>query len=282
MRIAFLLEYQGKNFCGSQAQKDLRTVQSVLENAIAVYFRVDKYTETKKPLRVTLSGRTDSGVHASAQVGHFDLSPEILQDNQPLDWQAVAWALNGILDSDISIKQLVTVSSEFHARFSAIERQYVYRILNRPQRSPLLKDSHLFLRSPLDVDIMVDAADCLVGRHDFAAFKSSNSDENSTICDVNYAKLLNLGEGELEFSIAANHFVYNMIRIIVGTLVEIGLKKRLPESLKMALMNGKRSLAGPTAPASGLCLTSVIYPEPYANIFTFAKDSKTELKGDSP
>ena len=273
MRIAFLLEYQGKNFCGSQAQKDLRTVQSVLEEAIAVYFR---QTKNEKPLRIALSGRTDSGVHASGQVGHFDL-PDDLKGIEPgLDLQAVSWALNGILDSDISVRQLAIVPTDFHARFSAIERQYVYRILNRPQRSPILQNTHYFIRSSLDLAGMMEAIHCLVGRHDFAAFKSSNGDETSTICDVNYAKLLNLGEGELEFSIAANHFVYNMIRIIVGTLVDIGLKKRLPESLKLALISGKRDLAGPTAPASGLCLTSVKYPQQYANIFNFAKDSKTE------
>ncbi len=271
MRIALLLEYLGKDFCGSQAQKNLRTVQSALEHALTTYFRIKK---TKKPLRVTLSGRTDAGVHACGQVAHFDLPDDLISNS--LDLEAVAWGLNGILKLDMSVKQIVCVGNDFHARYSAIQRQYVYRILNREQRSPLLQNMHYFIRAPLDIASMQKAVAYLPGTHDFTAFRSSNSDKSSSICEVSYAKLLNLGEGELEFSIAANHFVYNMIRIIVGTLVEIGLKKRNPESLKMALMGGKRKLAGPTAPAWGLCLVSVKYPPPYANIFNFAHHSKTK------
>jgi len=270
MRIALLLEYLGNDFCGSQAQKNLRTVQSVLEEALTIYFRLSKSTKAKKPLRVILSGRTDSGVHASAQVAHFDVPAEA--QTNPLDLELLAWAINGILASDISVRQAVLVSDTFHARFNAIERAYVYRILNRPQRSPLRQNTHYFLRTPLGIGSMEEAIKCLPGRHDFVAFKSSNADKLSTICEVNYARLLNLGEGELEFSIAADHFVYNMIRIIVGTLIEIGLNKRPPDSLKMALMSGKRKLAGPTAPAWGLCLVSVKYPEP--DIFNSAKQGK--------
>jgi tRNA pseudouridine38-40 synthase len=109
----------------------------------------------------------------------------------------------------------------------AREREYVYRILNRkPQRSALLKDTHLLVRQPLDLQIMQDAASRLVGRHDFSAFRSTSDDISSPICTINRAELLNLREGELEFWIAADHFVYNMVRIIVGTLIDIGLGKR--------------------------------------------------------
>ncbi len=275
MRIALLLEYLGKDFSGSQAQKDLRTVQSVLEHALPTVLRIKK---TKKPLRVILSGRTDAGVHATGQVAHFDIPDQII-DRNVFDAQVLAWGLNGILSADISVRKVAVVPDDFHARYSAIQRQYIYRILNSEQRSPLFQNTHYFLRTPMDVKAMQEATICLPGRHDFSAFKSTNSDKVSPICDVDYAKLLNLGEGELEFSIAANHFVYNMIRIIVGTLVEIGLKKRNPKSLKTALMSGERKLAGPTAPASGLCLVSVKYPPPYANIFAQkAKQGKGDIK----
>jgi tRNA pseudouridine38-40 synthase len=275
MRIALLLEYNGKNFCGSQSQKDLRTVQSVLEEALAIYFRLNK-ANTKKPLRAILSGRTDSGVHSSGQVAHFELPTEQAEGFEGTDLHAFAWSINGILPDDICVKQAATVGTDFHARFIAIERHYVYRFLNRAQRSPLLVDTHYFVRASLDVGAMKEAILCLPGSHDFTAFKSSSSDAGSSICEVKYAKLLNLGEGELEFSIAANHFVYNMIRIIVGTLVEIGLKKRPVDSIKTALIGAKRKLAGPTAPASGLSLVSVKYPEPYANIFKFANAGSQE------
>ncbi len=270
MRIALLLEYNGQDFCGSQSQKNLRTVQSVLEEALAIYFRLTKSAKTKKPLRAILSGRTDSGVHATGQVAHFELPKDLAEDWHKLDLQTFAWSINGILTNDISVKQAVVVPSDFHARFHAVERHYVYRILNRPQRSPLCEGSHYFIRAPLDIAAMKEAITCLPGEHDFAAFKSTNSDRHDAICEVKYAKLLNLGEGELEFSIAANHFVYNMIRIIVGTLVEIGLKKRPADSLRAALIGAQRKLAGPTAPALGLSLVSVKYSQPYANIFKFA------------
>ncbi len=209
-------------------------------------------------------------MHASGQVAHFELPNDLAKDWADIEPQAFAWSLNGILPTDVCIKQADLVSTDFHARYSAVERHYVYCILNRAQRSPLHQGDHYFVRAPLDVDAMKEAIICLPGRHDFSAFKASNSDKVSPICEVNYAKLLNLGEGELEFSIAANHFVYNMIRIIVGTLVEIGLKKRSIDSLKAALIGAQRKLAGPTAPAEGLTLVSVKYPEPYANIFKFA------------
>jgi tRNA pseudouridine38-40 synthase len=281
MRIALLLEYNGKDFCGSQSQKNLRTVQSVLEDALAIYFRLAKIAKTKKPLRAILSGRTDSGVHATGQVAHFELPKEIAKDWANIDLQAFAWSINGILPSDICVRQAEEVPSEFHARYSAIERHYVYSFLNRAQRSPFCQDSHYFIRAPLEVEAMKEAIACLPGRHDFSAFKSSNADKTSPVCEVKYAKLLNLGEGELEFSIAADHFVYNMIRIIVGTLVEIGLKKRPADSLKAALIGAQRKLAGPTAPALGLSLVSVKYPEPYANIFKFANlNSSVDKKSE--
>lgn len=258
MRIALLVEYFGKQFSGSQFQTKARTVQSELERALAVLAR--------KPVRVVFSGRTDSGVHAQGQVAHFDI------DNCDSDLWRLVWALNGILPEDLSVKAAQIVPETFHARYSAIERRYVYRILNRAQRSALLKNSHYFYPHRLDYDRMSQAAGMLVGDHDFASFRSTNSDRGTSRCIVSEAKLLNLGEGQLEFWIAANHFVYNMVRIIVGTLIEIGSGERAPKDLREALKRCDRNLAGPTAPAWGLALAHVKYP---ASFHLFAESAKT-------
>lgn len=227
----------------------MRTVQLELERALAVFFRA--------PLRVTLSGRTDTGVHAKGQVAHFDVA------DFDGDFWRLLWGLNGILAQDISVVKAQIVPDDFHARFSAVEREYVYRILNRPQRSALYHDSHYFLPLPLDIGLMSSCAGRIVGTHDFSSFKSSNSDRTSATCHVSRAELLNFGEGELEFWIAANHFVYNMVRILVGTLIEIGLGKRTPEGFVEALHGANRNLSGPTAPPWGLTLNSVKYPDVY-------------------
>jgi tRNA pseudouridine38-40 synthase len=252
VRIAILVEYDGTKLCGSQYQVGVRTVQAELESALAKFAR--------SPVTAIFSGRTDSGVHAAGQVVHFDWPEE------KVDLWRLAWALNGIMGDDISVAKIQIVEDKFHARYKAISRQYVYRILNRPQRSALLRDTHHFVPLTLDLEAMAKAAGDLLGEHDFIAFKSTNSDRVNSVCQVTRAELLILSEGVLEFWIAANHFVYNMVRIIVGTLLEIGLGKKSPESIRDALTGRKRDLAGPTAPAWGLCLNSVQYPEQY-NLF---------------
>lgn len=261
MRIAGLVEYDGRNFCGSQYQVGVRTVQAELESALA--------TLCRGPVTAVFSGRTDTGVHALGQVAHFDW-PEA-----EVDLWRLAWSLNGILKEDVCVRALQIVDDTFHARFSALSRQYVYRILNRPQRSAILRRNHYFVSHELDFDSMREAARCLVGEHDFSAFKSSNSDKVSSVCRVSRAELLNLGEGVLEFWIASNHFVYNMVRIIVGTLTQIGLGKIRTEAVAEALSGKSRHLAGPTAPPWGLCLDSVTYPEDYS-LFASGTWSKTE------
>jgi tRNA pseudouridine38-40 synthase len=246
-RVALLLEYWGTKFHGSQYQRDTRTVQSVLESSLSTILR--------EPIRAIFSGRTDSGVHARGQVAHFDTTTE------DLDLWRFTWGLNGILPHDLSAKSAQIVPASFHARHSASARQYVYRVLNRPQRSALMADTHYFISYQLNYEAMSEAVKILVGSHDFASFKSSNSDRGTTRCNVTRAELLNLGEGQLELWIEANHFVYNMVRIIAGTLVEIGLGTRPTSSLEGALDKCDRTLAGPTAPAWALELNSVTYPE---------------------
>jgi tRNA pseudouridine38-40 synthase len=249
-RIAFKLEYKGKNFSGSQYQVGVRTVQGELEKALSTFAR--------SPITAIFSGRTDAGVHAKGQVVHCNWP-----DEEPLDLWRFCWALNGILDRDASVVVAQVVPEDFHARFSATERSYVYKVLNRPNRSALLSETYHFIPQKLDVDSMREAASAVLGEHDFTAFKSTNSDRVSSVCRVTRAELLSLGEGLLEFHISANHFVYNMVRIIVGTLIEIGLGKKQSGSLREALETKERDLAGPTAPPWGLCLDSIEYPEAY-------------------
>ena len=262
MKIAFLIEYGGEKFCGSQYQVGVRTVQAELEKALAMLART--------PVTAFFAGRTDSGVHAAGQVVHcvWPLADADLWD--------VTWRLNGILPADVSVRAAQFVPDDFHARFSAVSRQYVYRILNHPQRSALLRGTHYFLPLPLDVAAMAEAARHLVGEHDFSAFKSTNSDRASTVCRVSRSEILKIGEGVLEIWVASNHFVYNMVRIIVGTLIEIGLGKKRPETLVEALALKSRELTGPTAPPWGLCLDSVTYPDTYK---LFAPGSMEETSG---
>jgi tRNA pseudouridine38-40 synthase len=251
VRIALKIEYSGKRFCGSQFQLGVRTVQDEVEKAIGTFLRLPGGRG-----KVIFSGRTDTGVNARGQVIHFEHENE-------LDLWRFCWGLNGILDSDVSVTDAQVVPDDFHSRFSAIKRTYAYRILNRPQRSALLQDTHLFMPSELNAERMAALAGELIGSHDFSGFRSSNGDTTSPVCNVEHAEILNLGEGKLEFWISANHFVYNMVRIIVGTLIEIGLGKRPTTDLGEALHERQRSKAGPTAPPSGLCLESVEYPAHY-------------------
>ncbi len=248
-RVALLLEYSGRSLHGSQLQLGVRTVQSELEKALTTVLR--------RETRAIFSGRTDSGVHAAGQVAHIDILAE------ELDIRNFCWSLNGLLDNDIAVRTAQIVPADFHARYTAIRREYVYRLLNRRQRSALLKDDHHFVFTDLDLNAMQQAALELIGSHDFTSFRSTSADRTTSICQVSRAELLNKGEGKLEFWIAANHFVYNMVRIIVGTLIEIGLGKKAPESFVKALSESDRNLAGPTAPPWGLTLNSIEYPEHY-------------------
>ncbi len=257
-RVALLLAYLGSAFCGSQYQVGVRTVQSELERALAILARA--------PVAAVFAGRTDSGVHARGQVVHLDWPGEIE------DAERFAWSLNGILPDDLAVFEAQPVPADFHARFTASSRTYAYRILNHPQRCPLARETHYFVSRPLDINAMVSATAGLTGSHDFAAFRGSNSDRLTTTCQVLHCQLFNLGEGVLEFWIEANHFVYNMVRIVVGTLVEIGLRKRSPTALAEALERGDRRLAGATAPPWGLTLESIDYPPAY-NLFTSRRGS---------
>ncbi|MGH7473870.1 MAG: tRNA pseudouridine(38-40) synthase TruA [Candidatus Methylomirabilales bacterium] len=255
------IEYDGTAYAGWQRQPDRPTVQAAIEAAIR------RITQTEIP--VTGAGRTDAGAHALGQVVSFRSEKSMSPDK----WIR---GLNGLLPPDISVRSAEIMAENFHARYSARGKLYEYRILNRPDRSALERTRAWHVRKRLDVEVMRDAVGPLVGRHDFSSFQGSPTDEKDPICEVRrlaitpYSPLPfrggeDKGEGEpsdpylIRIQAEADRFLKQMVRAIVGTLVEVGVGKRPPKSLKEILEARDRRAAGVTAPAHGLYLVRVDY-----------------------
>lgn len=241
--IKLVIGYDGTDFHGFQRQKGLRTVQGELERTLT--------TLLGHPVSVKAAGRTDTGVHAEGQVVSFWTSCPIPVERLPL-------ALNSLLPADIVAKKAVQVSPDFHPRFDATSRVYRYLIDNRPVPSALLRRYAWHIPEPLDVEAMKQAAQFLVGVHDFASFHASGSDLGSTVREMKRVTVVKRG-GVVAITMEANAFLYHMARIVVGTLVEIGLGRRHPEEMRAILEARDRSVAGKTAPPHGLCLVQVKY-----------------------
>lgn len=238
------LSFDGTAFHGWQVQPGSRTVQGELIDKFSKFFREEVY--------VIGAGRTDTGVHATFMVAHFELDNEIESISDTL------YKLNRFLPEDVALIDLYRVNEEAHARFSATERGYIYRIARKKSPfSPLF--AWQFLR-PLDVAKMNEAASKLLEYSDFACFCKADSDVNTTICDVRGAYWEQDGD-EMVFHIQANRFLRNMVRAIVGTLVEVGEGKVTLEEFESILKSGSRSEAGPSAPGHGLYLSKVSYPD---------------------
>jgi tRNA pseudouridine38-40 synthase len=234
--------YDGTDFCGFQIQADQRTVQGELEVALQ---RI-----TQHFVRVVAAGRTDSGVHAVGQVVAF----EALWD-RALSKLHRGW--NAVLPRDISVWSLAEAEEGFHPRFDAKSRVYRYTIWNHPVESPLLRRRALWYARSLNVEAMSEAAQLLLGEHDFATFGSPPQGTNSVrrVVNVEWSRA---GE-KLYFEIEANAFLYRMVRSIVGTLIEVGAEELTVEEFGQLFTAADRSRAGPTAPAHGLCLMAVNY-----------------------
>ena len=249
--IKLTIEYDGTNYQGWQIQRtkrrDAPTIQFALEQAIP---RVVQH-----PVQVTGSGRTDSGVHAAGQAANFFTESAIPAEN-------LIPAINSYLPRDIAVVQAGDVPLDFHARYSAKSKTYRYTVLNREARCPLLRDRVWHLRGRLEIDRMIAAARCLIGEHDFHAFqsKAAESDDGSSVRTVSQLDIA-ARDCLIEFSVSANGFLYNMVRAIVGTLVQVGYGRLQPDDVKRILDSRDRSQAGPTAPAKGLCLVAVYYEE---------------------
>ena len=242
------VEYDGSAFHGWQVQAGGElTVQGALVEAVE---RV-----TGERVVVSGSGRTDAGVHAEGQVASFHLhaewEPERLQR-----------ALNGVLPRAASVAHLQIVPGGFDARRSAVGKRYRYRIWNGPHRSPLRAARQAHVPQPLDVASMGAAAAGLVGEHDFASFQASGSDVVTTVRRLTRLEVIGDPGGEVEIVAEGSGFLRHMVRNLVGTLIEVGLGKRTPGSMVALLAALSRHEAGPTAPAHGLSLERVDYPEP--------------------
>jgi tRNA pseudouridine38-40 synthase len=238
-----VIEYDGTAYAGWQRQPNQPTVQSAIEDVIQ---RI-----TQIHVSVTAAGRTDAGVHALGQVVSF-------RSDKGLAAHEWLRALNGLLPPDISVRSVESAPEGFHARYSARHKQYDYRILNRAERSGLERNRVWHVRGPLDLDAMREAARLLVGRHDFSSFQGHPTETESALCNLTHLNLIQ-EQDVIRIQVQADRFLKQMVRAIVGTLVEVGQAKRAPESMKNILAARDRRAAGLTAPAQGLYLIRVEY-----------------------
>ena len=245
MRIALVVEYDGTGFAGWQWQVAERTVQSELEAALS---RVANHS-----VRVVCSGRTDAGVHALAQVVHFDTEAS-------RKTHAFMMGTNAWLPIDIRVTKALEVGRDFHARTSAIARHYRYEILNRSMASALGPRQQTLCPKPLDAEAMQAAANCLIGEHDFSSFRAQGCQSKSPIRFLHFIRVRREGERVL-IDVGANAFLHHMVRNIVGSLMAVGAGKESPEWLAGVLAARNRRLAGITAPSDGLYFAGVLYPE---------------------
>ncbi|BBW98191.1 tRNA pseudouridine(38-40) synthase TruA [Geobacillus sp. FSL W8-0032] len=243
-RIKCVIAYDGTHFFGYQIQPGKRTVQGELE-------RVLKRMHKGKEVRVAASGRTDAGVHAYGQVIHFDtplsLSPE--------QWKK---ALNAQLPDDIVVRSAAETDSAFHARFSAKAKEYRYNVWTAAERDVFRRHYCAWHPYPLHIDAMNEALVPLKGTHDFTGFCSAKTAMEDRVRTIYHAEVEADGP-MLQFRLIGSGFLYNMVRIIVGTVLEVGQGKRSPSDIEWLLAAKDRRLAGPTAPAQGLYLWRVYY-----------------------
>ena len=243
-RYRLTIEYDGSGYAGFQAQDGLPTVQGAIETAIRGF--------CGQTVRIAAAGRTDSGVHATGQVVHVDLDKA---------WPAetVMNALNAHLVKEaVAVLDSTLVADDWHARFSATGRRYLYRILNRPGRPALERGKVWHVRKPLDADAMQAAAQTLVGHHDFTTFRDLACQSKSPVKTLDVARISRVGE-EVHLVFEARSFLHRQVRSMTGTLVEVGLGRWTPADVAEALAARDRTACGPVAPSEGLYLTGVAY-----------------------
>ncbi len=243
MRVRAVVAYDGTDFSGFQRQANAPTVQEAIEQAL------EKLTTSST--RITAAGRTDAGVHARGQVIAFE----------PVwrhDWAQLQRGMNALLPDQISVRSLARVDSEFHPRFDAQRRQYRYYIYCAQVRNPLVDRYSLHIGRELSVDVMQEAAELLVGEHDFLAFGSPPQGNNS-VREVFSATWKRLSAEWLVFEIRANAFLYRMVRMLVGTLLRVGTGKLTVQEFGDLFHTQDRARAGPAVAAKGLILENVVY-----------------------
>jgi len=247
MRYFLRFAYDGTAFHGSQRQPNGVTVQETLEQALALIFREE--------VQLTFAGRTDAGVHAHEMYAHFDIGDEEMRR----EGERLVFRLNGILPDSIAIFDIYPVKENAHARFDAVRRTYEYHIIDH--KDPFLCKQATRVRPGLDFAAMNESAKLLIGKQDFASFCRTNTDVKTTICDLKQAEWKELDNGHAVFTISADRFLRNMVRAVVGTLFEIGRGKMKKEQFAEVITQHNRCAAGDSAPAEGLFLTHIEYPE---------------------
>jgi len=247
LRYFIQLSYFGKAYHGWQNQPNAITVQEVLEKALSTLLR--------EKVEVVGAGRTDAGVHATEMFAHFDF--DAIQDVEEL-----VYRLNAFLPEDISVQRISVVLPEAHARFDAEERTYEYWVIQ--QKNPFYTNFAHLVEHPLNIDAMNQSAQFLLYHEDFECFSKSNTDVKTFICNVRKA-FWEEREAKLVFTISADRFLRNMVRAVVGTLLDVGLGKMKPEEIKAILNSKNRSKAGVSVPAKGVYLTKVSYPKKIFN-----------------
>ena len=242
MRYFIELQYEGAAYCGWQRQPDQRTVQGTIEDALTMLLR--------QPTEIVGAGRTDTGVNASFYTAHFDTEREI-------DSAFIAHKLNAILPHDIAIKRIYAVADDLHARFDAVEREYTYFL--SPVKAPFRRHSAWICYFQLDVEKMNEAAKHLLEVDDFTTFAKLNSNNKTNICNVTHAEWMVESDGTLRFTIRADRFLRNMVRAIVGTLVDVGRGRYTVEEFREIVDAKDLSRASSGAQPQGLFLSNVKY-----------------------
>lgn len=239
------IEYDGTNYSGWQKQKytDVKTIQGTIEKAIQ--------KATKEDIDLIGCGRTDAGVHAVTYIANF-------KTYSTIPGKKFKYAINRFLPEDIMILKSKEVSMDFHSRFDCIAKTYVYRILNKPCFSPIQRKYSYHVRDKLNIEFMIEASKFLIGTHDFNAFKKPGGNVKSTVRTIKDINILKNND-IVEIHVFGDGFLHNMVRIIAGTLIEIGLEKRKPKDIFIILQSKDRCKAGICAPSRGLYLKEVCY-----------------------
>ena len=247
-RIAFITEFDGTDFAGFQSQENARAVQDVIEKALEELY--------KTKIRLTGCSRTDAGVHAKCHLSHADVPFVIPEDKFPL-------AMNALLPDDVAVKKSFYVSDDFSARFDIKGKRYIYRIYSSTTRSPLLDRNAFYCPIRPDIAKMQKAAEYFAGEHDFAAFCATGGSQKTTVRRLFGVKVYDKGDDpcQIEIEVSGEAFLYNMVRIIAGTLLYVGQGKIEPDEVRNIIESCDRSMAGKTLPAKGLTLEEVFLPD---------------------
>ena len=252
MRYFIQLSYDGTGYHGWQVQPNGVSVQEVLQKALSTLLR--------QPTEVTGAGRTDAGVHASMMVAHFDW-PAAHEgegcEEMPLDCTQLTYKLNRLLPPDVAVQAVRPVGPEMHARFSATRRTYHYYI--HTHKDPFLRGYSWQVNVPLDFALMNEAAQVLLEYSDFTSFSKTGTDVKTNICQLTEARWEQLKPGEWRFTVSANRFLRNMVRAIVGTLVEVGRHRMTISQMRHAIEAKDRQPPGESVPGHALYLTNIEY-----------------------